>query len=102
MNQVLVCLKKKEGYNLDVLDTRQKELVALGNVIRKGKTSSIAQHVKKALDSGATSDDILKVASFILGDKHLLNSIMELLTALSYEEANRHDYISAVDDCREE
>ena len=87
---------------MGVLDGRQKELVELGNVIRLGKTELISSHVKKALDSGATKEDILCVVSFILGDEKLLNAIIELLSALSFEEANRSEYISIIDDCREE
>jgi len=102
MNQVLICLKNKNRINLGVLDGRQKELVELGNVIRLGKTELISSHVKKALDSGATKEDILCVVSFILGDEKLLNAIIELLSALSFEEANRSEYISIIDDCREE
>jgi hypothetical protein len=101
MNQVLVCLKNRNTYNIGVLDKKQKELVELGNTIRKGKTESIAHHVKSALDAGATNDDILTVASFILGDKKILNSIIELIMALSFEESKRRDYISVVEDCRE-
>ncbi len=69
MNQVLVCLKNKDKINFGVLDKRQKELVTLGNVIRSGKTDLISRYVKEALDSGATKEDILRAASFILGDK---------------------------------
>lgn len=101
MNQVLVCLKNNGVIKLDVLDTRRKELVALGNAIRVGDHKSIPRHVKKALDAGASSDDIQKVAEFILGDKHLLCSLVALQKALDFEESDRHDYISVVEDCRE-
>jgi len=101
MNQVIVCLKTKNSYNIGVLDKKQKELVELGNALRAGKTDSMAHHVKTALDAGATNDDILTVASLILGDEKILNSIIELITALSYEESNRRDYISVIDETKE-
>jgi len=102
MHQVLICLEKKKGLYLDVLDTRQKELVALGNAIRAGNTYSIATCVKKALDAGASREEILKVLAFIVGDVRLLNSIMELLSILRYESNRRAPWISVVDDVREE
>lgn len=102
MRQVLICLEKKKGLYLDVLDTRQKELVALGNAIRAGNTYSIATRVKKALDAGASREEILKVLAFIVGDVRLLNSIMELLSILRYESNRRAPWISVVDDVRDE
>ena len=102
MNQVLVCLKKNNGvFKLDVLDSRRKELVALGKAIRVNDFESIPRHVKKALDAGASPREIHELAEFILGDKHLLFSIVALQKALNFEESERHDYISVVDDCRE-
>ena len=102
MQQVLICLKKKKGLYLGVLDTRQKELVALGNAIRAGNTYSIATRVKKALDAGAPIEEILKVLAFIVGDERLLSSIMEILSILRYENDRRAPWISVVDDVREE
>lgn len=102
MQQVLICLKKKKGLYLGVLDTRQKELVALGNAIRAGNTYSIATRVKKALDAGASIEEILKVLAFIVGDVRLFRSIIELSRALSYEESKRKSFISVVDDVRED
>ena len=102
MQQVLICLKKKKGLYLGVLDTRQKELVALGNAIRAGNIYSIATRVKKALDAGASIEEILKVLAFIVGDVRLFRSIIELSRALSYEESKRKSFISVVDDVRED
>lgn len=102
MNQVLICLKEKNGsIRLDVLDSWRKELVALGKSIRTGDLKSIPNHVRKSLDAGASPKDIQMVAEFILGDKKLLSSILALQKALSYEESNRKDYISIIDDCKE-
>ena len=103
MEQVLVCLKKNNGsIGLDVLDTKRKELVAIGNAIRAGCVGSISKHVKKALDGGASPEEIQEVVEYVLGDGRLLSSIAELLRALQFEENDRHGYISVVDDCREE
>ena len=102
MNQVLICLKKNnEIFKLDVLDTKRRELVALGYAIRVGNLESIPRHVKKALDAGATPDEIQEVAEFILGNKHLLYSIVELQKALDFEESERHKYINVINDCKE-
>ena len=102
MNQVLVCLKKNNGViKLDVLDSRRKQLVALGNAIRNGHAESIPIHVKKALDAGASPNEIHEVADFILGYRNLLSSIVTLQKALEFEESERKKYISVVDDCRE-
>lgn len=100
MEQVLICLKKNGVVNIDVLDSRRRELVALGKAILTGNTRSIAKHVEKALDAGATRKEILQVVAFIVGDTRLLNCIIELLKALSYEENRRAPWISVVDDCR--
>ena len=102
MNQVLICLQKNNGnIKLDVLDNRRKELVAIGNAIRAGCMDSIQMHVKKALNVGASPEEIRRVVEYILGDGRLLSSISELLKALRFEETDRHGYISVVDDCRE-
>ncbi|RLI63048.1 MAG: hypothetical protein DRO67_06360 [Candidatus Asgardarchaeum californiense] len=101
MYQVLICLEKKKGSNLDKLTAKQKELVALGNALLAQNIHSLALHVEKALDAGASRDEILQVAAFIVGDTRLLSSIIELLKVLSYEESRRAPCISVVDDCRE-
>ena len=85
---------------VSVLDERQKNLVALGNAIKFGDTESLADLVKKSLDSGWTKQDILEVVSCIIGNKTLISSIIELLTCLSFEEANRREYIDALENSR--
>lgn len=102
MRQVLIHLEKKNGLKLDKLTAKQRELIALGNSLVAGNAHSISHHVRKALDTGATKKDILKVASFVIGDTHLLLSIIELLRALRFEESDRASYISVVEDCTEE
>ena len=102
MHQVLLGLEKKNVLKLDKLTAKQRELIALGNSLVAGNTHSISHHVKKALDIGATKRDILKVASFVIGDTRLLLSVIELLRALQFEESDRASYISVVEDCRED
>ena len=101
MQQVLICLKKKKDLYLGVLNTRQKELVALGNAIRSGNKYSIKTRVKKALDAGASFDEILEVLAIIIGDKLFLTSILETLGILRYETNRRAPFISIIDDVRE-
>lgn len=101
MEQVLVCLKKNGAINIDVLDSKRKELVELGVALKSGCKRDIATHIEKALDAGATRDDILKVVAFIVGNTRLFSSIIELLRILNYEENKRAEYISIVDDVRE-
>ena len=102
MKQVLICLEKKNGLKLDVLTAKQRELIALGTSLIAGNTHSISHHTKKALDEGATKNDILKVASFAIGNTRLLLSIIELIRALEFEENDRKSYISVIEDCRED
>jgi len=102
MEQVLICLEKKEGLKLNVLTTKQKELVVLGKVLLEGYRQTITKHVKKALDAGASREEILKVAAFIVGDSRLFSSIIEFLRTLNYEESKRAPWISVVDDVKEE
>jgi len=101
MEQVLICLKKNRGVNIDVLDSRRRELVALGNALLARNTNSMALHIEKALDAGATRRDILQVVAFVVGDARFLSSIIEILKALRYEENKRAEHISVVDDVRE-
>ena len=46
MEQVLVCLKSNGIVNIDVLDDRRKELVALGKTILSGNKHSIEEPPK--------------------------------------------------------
>ena len=101
MRQVLICLEKDAAYHSSKLNSRQKALVELGRAVYKGQNDRIAACVKKAMDVHATREDILKVVSFILGDRVVLDSIIELLKALRYEESVRAETISVLDDCRE-
>ena len=101
MRQVLICLENKKGLRLDVLTTKEKELIDLGRALIKGCNIGIAEHVEKALDAGASQEEILKVAAFIVGDAKLFRSTIELLKILSYEENQRKSCISVIDDVRE-
>ena len=101
MEQVLVYLKNEDGVKLCVLPYKQRELVALGKALLKGNKRSIEKHVISALDANASREEIIKVVEFIVGDKRLLRSIIELFRILRYEENRRAKYISVVDDVRE-
>lgn len=101
MEQVLVYLKNKNGLKLCVLPTKQRELVALGRAILSGNKTSIERHVAAALDAGATRDNIMEIVAYIMKDKRLLTSIIELVGVLDYEENRRVPHISVLDDVRE-
>ena len=101
MEQVLICLKKNKIINVNVLDNRRRELIALGMGIIAGDINSIAGLVEKAINAGATREDILKIITYIVGDERLLSSIIELLRALDYEENQRAEVISVLNDVRE-
>ena len=94
-------MKKEKDLYLDVLNTRQKELVALSNAIRAGNTFSITTHIKKALDAGVSFEEILEVFATIVGDERFLSSIMETLSILRYESDRRAPLISVIDDFSE-
>ena len=101
MEQVLVSLKMPGVISLEILDDKRKELVLLGNILRSREINVIAQQVKHAFDAGATKEDILKVASFVIGDSTVFDAIIQLLQAIRYEENLRTPYISIIDDCKE-
>jgi len=101
MEQVLVCLKTNGVVKLEVLDIKRRELVLLGKAILEGNIKFIENHIVAALDAGASSDEILKVVSFIMSDNKLFNSIIELLKTLSIEEDLRTPCISIINDVRE-
>ena len=82
--------------------TKTKEMIALGSAITAGCKRCIAVHVEKALDAGASEEEILRVASTLVGGESTLSSVAELLKILRYEENKRAEWISVVDDVREE
>ena len=96
-SQVLVYKDKKKVLRQDLHDSKTEELIILAYVVLLGDKHSIAMHVEKALDVGATRKDILNVISCIVGDARLLSSILELFRALRFEECSRREYISVVD-----
>ena len=63
--------------------------------------NAIAEQVRNTFDAGATREDILTVASFVIGNSTVLNALFELLQAIRYEENKRAPYISVVKDCKE-
>ncbi len=102
MEQVLVCLKKNGIVNIGVLDNKRRELYSIGKALTEGDTKSIADHVEKALDSGASIQDILRISTFVIGNKRLMLSLIELINALRYEETKRATHISILEDVRED
>ena len=70
----------KEG----VLDTKTKELVAVGTAITARCKYCIAIHVGKALQAGATKEEILEVATvaILMGGGPAMTYIVEVKKAL--------------------
>lgn len=102
MEEVLIGLKNKDNYKFCVLPSKQKDLVALGRTVLAGNKNSIEKHVINALDTGVLRGEILKVVEYIVGDKQLLRSLIDLLRVLSYGESRKAEYISVFDDVRGE
>ena len=100
MEQVLLSLKMPGIISLEILDNKRKELVLLGNILRSGKINAISEQVRKTFDDGASREDILTVASFVIGNSTVLNTICELLRAIRYEEKKRAPYIKVKKDCK--
>jgi len=67
-----------------VLDTKTKELIALGTAITARCTYCIAIHVKKAIAAGATREEILEAAtvSILMGGGPALTYVTEVKKAL--------------------
>ena len=70
----------KEG----VLDTKTKELVAVATAITARCKYCIAIHVEKAIQAGATSDEIMEVATvaMLMGGGPAMTYIVEVKKAL--------------------
>ena len=52
-------------------------------VLISGSKHHIELYIEKAINAGATKRDILNVIYCIIGDEHLLSSILELLRILN-------------------
>lgn len=68
----------------NVLDTKTKELVALGTAITARCKYCIAIHVEKALKAGATKDEILEATAvaILMGGGPALTYVVEVNKAL--------------------
>lgn len=66
------------------LDTKTKELIALGTAITARCKYCIALHVKKSLEVGATREEILEAAtvSILMGGGPALTHVAEVKKAL--------------------
>ncbi|PNX49700.1 MAG: hypothetical protein BV457_00720 [Thermoplasmata archaeon M9B1D] len=102
MEQVLVCLKKNGIVNIGVLDNKRRELSSIGKALIEGDMRSIATHAEKALDSGAFIKNVLRVATFVITDKKLMVSLVELINRLRYGESKIAAHISILEDVRED
>lgn len=101
MEQLLICLEKREELKLDILNFKQKALFDLGQAIISGNKDSIRLRVKDAFDVGSSSEEILVLLSWMVKNEPSLNSIRYILKALDFEESERHDYIDVINDCKE-
>jgi AhpD family alkylhydroperoxidase len=70
----------KEG----TLDTKTKELITLGTAITARCKYCIALHVKKALDAGASKEEILETATvaILMGGGPAMTYVVEVKKAL--------------------
>ncbi len=68
----------------DALDTKTKELIALGTAITARCKYCIAIHVKKCLEAGATREEILEAAtvSILMGGGPAMTYVAEVKDAL--------------------
>jgi hypothetical protein len=101
LQQVVAYLKNNGVVQLEILNNRQQALIALAHAIRTQNTPNIGTYVRNALNEGATKQDILNLMAFILGDTSLLNTFIELLFTLQYEENRNTPPISILDDVKE-
>jgi AhpD family alkylhydroperoxidase len=67
-----------------VLDTKTKELITVGTAITARCKYCIALHVKKALEAGATKDEIFEAATvaMLMGGGPAMTYIVEVKKAL--------------------
>ncbi len=67
-----------------VLDLKTKELIAIGTALTARCKYCIALHVKKALDAGATRDEILEAATvaILMGGGPAMTYVVDLKKAL--------------------
>ena len=82
-SHVLIYNDIKKALKQDSHDRKTRELITLAYVVLSGSELSIALHVEKAINAGATRQDILNVVYCIVGDTQLFCSIWELLRVLN-------------------
>ncbi len=78
-SQILIYKDIKKVLKQDSNDKITTELITLAYAMLSGIDHSIALHVKRAIDAGATRRDVLNVVSCIIGDKQLFSSILKVL-----------------------
>jgi len=102
MEQNLICLEKKECVKLDKLNNKKGELIALSRILFDRNKNSIALYIKNTLDAGTTRHELLKNLTYAIGDGRLVSSIIELIRALKFKENKGAEWISVLDDVKEE
>lgn len=101
MEQVLICLEKREELKLDMLNVKQKALFDLGQAIIFGNKDSIRLRVKDVIDVGSSREEIMALLSWMIKNEPSLKSICYLIKALDFEESERQGYIDVINDCKE-
>ena len=96
MSQCLLFEDEKKALGLDPSNMSNKDikLINLCCSVKAGYKDLISSFVKNALDAGFSRDDLLKAIAVLIEGGPALDSIMEFLRALSYEENIRREPIS--------
>lgn len=104
MMESLLYKEEKTALGIDLLHITNKEinLVSLCCAIKANYKDLINTFVKSALDAGVCRDELLNVVSGLIKEGPALDSIIEFLRVLSYEENIRREPISVVDDWKED
>lgn len=104
MSEYLLYEEEKKVLGVNPLNITNKDvkLINLCCAVKAGYKDLIKIFVKNALDEGFSREDLLKAVSMLIEEGPALDSIIEFLRALSYEENIRREPISIVDDCRED
>ena len=103
-NKVVSYEVLRHSLGLDLFSVKDKDikLMNLCCALREGYTDLFEIFIKNALDAGFTIQELLDVMDTLIRDGPELKSIIEFLRILRYEETNRKEPISIVnDDIRE-
>ena len=95
----------KGSLGLDLLNLKNEDirLMNLCCAVREGYIDMFDIFTKNALDAGYTNQELIDAVSSLIRDGPELNSIIHFLKVLRFEESNRKEHISVIDDyCRED